>query len=199
MAEKTYKKLPQVAAESLCQDIDLGDEAKALLKPELTPSQYIELLISNQHFVDAVRFLARALPKREATWWACLAVRRTLGEDAKAELVKALETAEHWVYKPLEENRRLCQAAAETAGFRHPASWAAMAAFWSSGSMAPPDVPAGPPAENFTGKAASGAVMLSAVLTEPEKAMEKYRLFLELGVDIACGGDGRKVQPTSTA
>lgn len=194
MAELSFKKIPSPQAAVFCQDIQLDEEAKALLAPGLTPGQYFDLLVAGRHYPDAVRFLARALPKREATWWACLAVRRSLGENSTAEQAKAVEAAEQWVYKPSEEHRRLCHAAAEAAGFDNPASWAAMAAFWSSGSMAPPNVPAVPPAEHFTGQAVAGAVMLSAVLSEPEKAEEKYRLFLEQGIDIACGGDGRKVQ-----
>ncbi len=180
-------------AETVCMDIDMSDEAKALLKPNLPSCQYLELLITGQYFIDAVRFLARALPKREATWWACLAVRRFLQQDPKAEIIKALETAEAWVYKPSEENRQHCQTAAAAAGYHHPASWAAMGGFWSAGSLAPPEIPPVPPAENLTSKAVAGAVMLSTVLAEPEKAPEKYRLLLTLGIDIACGGDGRKV------
>ncbi len=195
MTERSYKKLPASPAEALCKDIDLTDEAKALLKPELSPAQFLESLIAGQHFIDAVRFLSRILPKRESTWWACLASRKTLGESPKEEYVNAVEAAERWVYQPSEENRRHCQTAAENTAYDHPASWAAMAGFWSSGSMAPADVPAVPPAEYLTGRAVAGAVMLAAVLTEPEKAPEKYRLFLEQGIDIACGGDGRKIQP----
>lgn len=168
-----------------------------MLKPELTPAQYLTLLMDGQRHIDAVRFLARALPKREATWWACLAARRALGENPKAELLQALAAAERWVYTPTEENRRLCLAAAEATGFASPASWAAMAAFWSAGSMAPPDVPAVPPAEHLTGKAVAGAVLLSAVLEQPHLAADKYRLFLAQGIDIACGGDGRQASTSA--
>ena len=32
-------------------------------------------------YTDAVRFLAHALPKREAVWWACLCVRKAAGAN----------------------------------------------------------------------------------------------------------------------
>lgn len=193
MSEEALKKIAGPKAEAYCADLELDEAALALLTPELTPAQYLDRLIEARHHNDAVYFLARALPKREATWWACLAARGSLGEKPRPEWLKALAAAEQWVYKPSEENRRACQSAAEAAGFDHPASWAAMAAFWSTGSMAPPGLPAVPPAEGFTGKAASGAVILSAVLAEPEKAPEKLALSLRQGIDIAKGGDGRKI------
>jgi hypothetical protein len=66
-----------------------------------------------------------------------------------------------------------------------------MAAFWSGGSLAPPESPAVPPAANLTAKAVAGAVMLAAVVPDPVQAPEKYRHFFDLGVDIACGGKGK--------
>lgn len=191
MGEYAFKKILADKAVAICQDIELDEVARALLAPEFSPAAFLRLLIDKALYADAVKFLARALPKREATWWACLCARSALGENPTQDRVRAVELAEQWVYKPTEEHRRLTLPAAQAAQFNHPASWAAMAAFWSSGSMAPPDVPAVPPAENLTGKAAAGAVMLAAVQTEPEKSEAKYRRFLEQGIDIACGGTGR--------
>ncbi|MCX7114182.1 MAG: hypothetical protein NTX45_29755 [Proteobacteria bacterium] len=190
MTQQNFTKISSPAI-VFCQDIELTDEAKQLLTRGLTAAQYLQLLIADELHTDAVRFLARALPKRESTWWACLAARRRLQNNPHLNYWQALESAERWVYKPSEENRRLCMASAEAAGFDHPASWAAVAAFWSGDSLGPVDAPPLPPANNLTGKAVSGAVMLAAVQTEPEKAGEKYRHFLGQGIDIACGGDGR--------
>jgi hypothetical protein len=39
----------------------------------------------------------------------------------------------------------------------------------------------------LTAKAASGAVLLAGVLSEPEKAADKYDQFLALGLEIAGG------------
>lgn len=194
MSEYAFKKVAADRASAVCQDIEVDEAARALLAPELAPAAYLRLLIDAAHYMDAVRFLARALPKREATWWACLCARSALGESPAPEVMKALELAEQWVLKPTEEHRRLTYPAAQAAQFGHPASWAAMAAFWSGGSMAPPDVPVVPPADNLTAKAVAGAVMLAAVQTEPEKAEATYRRFLEQGIDIASGGSGRLEQ-----
>jgi hypothetical protein len=191
MSDHAFKKVAADSALAVCQDLEIDEAGRALLAPELAPAAYLRLLMDAALYPDAVRFLARALPKREATWWACLCARAVLGDSPATDLVKALEAAEQWVRHPTEEHRQLAYPAAEATRFGHPASWAAMAAFWSGGSIAPPNVPVLPPADDLTAKAVAGAVMLAAVQAEPEKAAAKYRRFLEQGIDIACGGSGR--------
>lgn len=199
MTQPVFTKIAAAHAASVCRDIDLDEAARRLLGPETSPADFLRLLMENTLYPDAVKFLARALPKRESAWWACLCARSALSDDVGAEALKVLELAERWVYKPSEEHRRAAFAAAEAHRFQGPWSWAAMAAFWSGGSMAPPDAPAIPPADNLTGKAVAGAVMLAAVHREPEKAPEKYRQFLTQGIDIACGGNGRPASKPAAA
>jgi hypothetical protein len=141
--------------------------------------------------IDAARFLAHALPKREAVWWACLAARAALGDEPPETLRQAVETAEAWVYRPNEDNRRAAMGAATAAGSDNPASWAARGAFWSGGSLTPPDAPVVPPGETLIAQAVAGAVCLAAVQREPARAAEKYRGFTTQGLDIAAGGTGR--------
>ena len=115
MSEYTFKKVAADRALAVCQDVDLDEPGRSLLAPHLAPEAFLRLLMDGALYNDAVRFLARALPKREATWWACLCARGVLGDDPPADVVKALETAEQWVHKPTEENRRLTYPAAQTA------------------------------------------------------------------------------------
>jgi hypothetical protein len=75
--------------------------------------------------------------------------------------------------------------AANEAEFSTPAGSAALAVFFSGGSIAPPDMPAVPPEPSITPNSVAGSVMLAAVLKEPEKAQEKYQLFLAEGLKIA--------------
>lgn len=175
----------------VCQDIELDQQALACLESDPEPGIFLQALLSKQLYPDAVRFLARALPKREAVWWSCLSARSVLSDSAEKKLLNAIEAAEAWVYKPTESNRRLTIVAAENAALDNPAAWAAMAAFWSDGSIAPETAPVVPPAESLTAKAVAGAVMLAAVQIQPEKANEKYQFFLEQGIDIGNGGNGR--------
>ena len=163
-------------ASIVCQQLELEEVAKQLLNPELTPSQYLQLLIEQKQFPDAIRFLAMALPHREAVWWACVSARASVTEKTKPQMIAALTAAEAWVYQPTEENRRSAMALAEATEFSGACSWAAVAAFWSGGSISPPDAPAVPPPEGLTAKAVAGAVMLAAGEINPEAVDENYKI-----------------------
>lgn len=175
----------------ICQDIELSAEAAACLQADSTPPAFLQAILEQQLVLDAVRFMARGLPKREAVWWACISVRSCLNEQSSPALISALTAAEAWVYKPAETNRRQANNAAHSAGLEHAVSWAAIAAFWSDGSIAPENLPAVPAAENLCSKAVAGAVMLAAVQQEPEKAAQKYEFFIQQAIDIANGGNGQ--------
>jgi hypothetical protein len=146
-------------------------------------------LIAHQLHDDAVRFLAHLLPKREAVWWACLCAREGCGADLPPSAEKALLAAERWVAEPIEENRRAAMAAAETATLGTPAGCAALAAFLSGGSLGPPNVQAIPPGEGLTARAVAGAILLAAVVREPDKAPQKFQGFLERGLDVLHGSN----------
>lgn len=194
MTEMNFVKIKQPTASAVCSLVELDEEARQLLQDDTVPAQYLQQLIERELYPDAVRFLAVALPKREAIWWACLCTRQTLGESPSPVDLKALELAEAWVYKPAEENRQLTMPAAEATQFKTPAGWAAVAAFWSGGNISPAEGAIVPPTEDLTGKAVIGAVMLAAVQGGADKIKTHYRLFLKSGIHIANGGDGRVVQ-----
>lgn len=163
---------------------ELGDEALALLQDTHTPREYLSLLIEHRHFPDAVRFLAHALPNREAVWWAWVCARRVAGSEPAPKVKASLDATENWIAQPNDENRRAAMKAAEAADFGTAAGCAGVAAFFSGGSLAPPDAPAVPPGPGLTAKAVAGAVIFAAVAVEPEKAPEKFRAFLGQGLDV---------------
>jgi hypothetical protein len=174
-------------AAEICARFELGDAARALVKPGQTPAQFLDQLLDKQLSTDAVKFLAHALPKRESVWWACSCVKLAPTASADPKSTAALRAAEKWVADPTEENRQAAMPAAEGARFGTPAGCAALAVFFSGGSLGPPNVAAIPPAETLTGDAVSGAIMMAAVLDPPQKAPERYRNFLSRGVEIANG------------
>jgi len=183
-------KIEAKSATAIGQLIELEDDARQLLNEAQTPAAYIQLLQDKKLFADAIRFLAMALPKREAVWWACVAARNMMARDIQPQELATLSAAEAWVYQPTEENRRQAMAYAEAAEFKTASSWAATAAFWSAGSMTPPDAPVVPPAPDLTAKAVTGAVLLAAAGADPEKIDEVYSRMLAMGLDIAQGGKG---------
>ena len=164
-----------------------------LLQDNPTTVSFLDQLIAQKLYPDAIRFLAHALPKREAIWWACLCARHGLTDKTPANEIKAIELAEAWVYKPTEDNRKLTYPVAELTGFKSAASWAAIAAFWSGDDISPVPQAVIPPDEKLYSKAVLGAVMLAATQGEASKVTQKYELFLQQGINIANGGDGRAV------
>ncbi|MCK5122503.1 MAG: hypothetical protein KAQ91_10990 [Methylococcales bacterium] len=194
MTELNFIKVVQPKAILITAELDLTDEAKALLTEEMTPAQYVLYLIDNTLYADAIMFLAAGLSKRESTWWACLCARSALTDKSPESDLKAIELAESWVYKPTKENCQLTLTAAESTEFKTAAGWSAMAAFWSGDNISPNEDAVVPPPSDLTGKAVNGAVLLAAVQADPAKISEYQQLFINQGIDIASGGDGRNVK-----
>jgi hypothetical protein len=163
----------------------LSAEAKALLDGSQTARQLLDRLLEQKLNLDAIRLLAHVLSKRDAVLWACRCVQQMAGGDPLPSARQALEATERWVADSSEDNRRSALTAAETAGFGTPAGCAAVAAFWSGGSLGPANVPVIPPGEDCTAKGVAGAILLAAVWCEPEKAPQKQHAFIALGLEIA--------------
>lgn len=176
--------LPDKARE-VCFLLGLDVAASPLLREGMTADQFLAALIEQGQLMDAVSFMACALPKREALWWACLCARQAATPPLSETDAEALNTAMRWIRDPNEEHRRAAMPAAEATEYETPAGLVALGTFFSGGSMAPPDVsPVQTPPE-LTAHAVSSAVMLAAVMEQPEQAENKYRLFLQTGLDVA--------------
>lgn len=76
------------------------------------------------------------------------------------------------------------------AGLDSGAGWAAQSAFWSGGSITRPSDPIVPPPQYLYAQAVAGCINLSAVLPEGQLAIERYQHFIDIGLDIAKGGNG---------
>jgi hypothetical protein len=171
--------------EAVASVAELGDEAMAMIKPELHPADFVAKLMDKQFYPDAVRFVAHALPKREAVWWAWMSARRGSGDHPPRPIKASLEATEKWIAQPSDENRRAAKAAADTAKLDTAAGCAGLAAFFSGDSLAPPDLPAVAPGPYLTAKAVSGAVNFAAMAGEPKQAPEKFKSFVAQGLDVA--------------
>lgn len=198
MATGALKKVSAKQAREVCAQFELTAEARTLLDEQQSPDAFLDLLLKHGHLPDAIRLLAFGLPKREAVWWACQCVRDCLLPDAPPKFLEAVKAAEEWVKKPTEENRWAAKDPGERAGYDKAAAWPALGAFWSGGSMVPAHLPAMAPGPTFTGMAVSGAVLLGAVQRDPANAMELYKRYIDMGIDIANGGTG-KPRPAGAA
>jgi hypothetical protein len=51
-----------------------GPAARPLPEPGEGPRAFLDRLLAGKKFPEAIRFLAFALPRREAVWWGCVCV-----------------------------------------------------------------------------------------------------------------------------
>jgi hypothetical protein len=183
--DKITISLPEVLAR-----IEIDAPSRALVEGMAEVAEGVAVLEEHGQWIAAIRILGQALPPRESVWWACVCARRAPDPAATPLDLAALQAADAWVRRPTEEHRRAAMAAAEASGARSPEAWAAIAAFWSGGSLGPPNVPDIPPAPHLRGVAVASAVLLAAVRNDPNKAAERYPGFIASARDIARGGGG---------
>jgi hypothetical protein len=170
----------------------LGAEAAALIAGSASVREALARLEAGGMLMEAVRLLAHALPKREATWWACVCAGHTAPHGRSEAERAALAAAEQWVRRQSEELRRAALAAAQAAGFASPEGWAAVAAFWSGDPLAGGALAGAPAAaQPLTGVAVVGALALASVRLQAERQRGRLARFLESGHNIAAGGPGR--------
>lgn len=184
------KKVLTKLASELCSHIDLEKEARAVLDEKHTPEQYIQALMADKQYYSAVVLMAHALPRRESVWWACVCSKATITATTSKDNLEALKAAEQWVYTPTEDVRRLAEKLAEVTEFVTPYSWAAMAAFWSGGSITGINEPAVPPAQYLYANAVAGSINLAATFSKHNLPETLYLKFIKQGFDIANGGSG---------
>lgn len=150
----------------------------------LPPDAFFRQMRETDRDDDAAEFLALALPRWEAVAWAARAVRDLTGDDdLDPGSAEALKAALLWVQDPTEPRRRAAQAAAETSAETGAARLAALAAFYSGGSIAPLDCEPLPAPRDAAGRCAAGAVLVAAACArEPATALARC---LDAGVALA--------------
>ena len=168
-----HAKLSKDAQQAVAGVTDAGAALSALL---------------DAHFpVEALRFLAYALPPREAIWWAWAAAThaaRLTGEDATPPAVSdALAAAERWIGSPDDASRRAAWAASEGAGLDSPSGCACAAAFFASGSLAPPEIAPVPPPPGMHSMMVANAVTLAA-LASPEHLQAMAAGYVTQGLEV---------------
>ena len=167
---------------------DPEEEAIGCQREGMNPETYLEALAAAELWTEAVKFLTQALPKREAIAWAYQCVRSVAGPELSLPTQATLQAVEEWLADSTDARRRAAHSAAKTVGFDTPAGCVALGVFFSGGSLGPPSLDhAIPPANDLTGKALAGALLIAAVITEPENAPLKLQSFIEQGLQFARG------------
>ena len=150
-------------ARQILSILDVPTEAPAA-DPAGSPKAYFDALRAAGQLPDAVSFLAQALPRLEAVTWAARSV-RDVGDarQRKPAEAAALKAALLWVQDPSESRRRAAFDAAAAADASSAEALAALAAFFSGGSIAPGEYEPIPAPRDAAGRFAAGAVLIAAV------------------------------------
>lgn len=86
----------------------------------------------------AVSYCAYLLPRRVAIGWGCRSLRRMF-DHFDASDSRSLNIVETWVRQPDEQSRNKALAVGNANDPEQPATWLALAAGWSGGSVVPPE------------------------------------------------------------
>jgi hypothetical protein len=167
---------------AICERFRLTKPAAALLSGELLPAEFAAALLEHGHAVDAIRFTAHALAPRDGIWWACQCARKSMGTETTPEEESAIAAAERWVTELSDETRRAAFVAANAAGLGTAAGSAALAVFYTGGSLTPPDAPPVAPAEFAAAPLVGGSVILATIQSDPAKTAELMKAYVAQGM-----------------
>lgn len=187
MLTEWQPRIPIADLEDFCLQIGIGKLARLFLRPGLTPRQFFGRLLVHEEHGDALRFQAHVLTKREAVWWAILCLRSVCDPTGSPKQAAALKTAIRWVFDPSEKNRQAAGAAGTAATFNTASGCIAMSAFWSGGSVLPPNEKVTPPDPLLTANTVSGALTVAAAEGPLLQFKETLKHYLALGISITKG------------
>lgn len=167
--------------------MELSAPANALLRADMSAPIAVQDLLDAGQTQDALKLLARLLPKRYAVAWLCQCAReQALTEEDRM----GASLAEQWVREPSESNRRAAFEFAHAGGYKSLGAWIAAGAGWSGGSLAPAaqETPV-PPPEHLTARATVAAINLMAAL-DVENFETRRTAFIARAMSLLGAGGG---------
>jgi hypothetical protein len=176
-----WTKVKWTEAAQIAEQLNWPDDARS--GAGVPPSTYFARLRAQGRVRDAAQFLGQALGRFEAVVWATRVVRENQDGDEPQE--EALKAAIQWTRNPSEAHRRAAYDAAGHARRESPSRLAALAAFFSGGSMSPDGQPPVPAPRDAAGRLAAGAVLMAAIQSKDRRA--SLDLALDQGDALASG------------
>jgi hypothetical protein len=177
----------ETAAE-VCAAAGLSDEAGAMLVADAAPRDFVESLIANKLYADAVGFVAHVLPLRESVWWAWSCARDATGAVPTEAVVRAIESTRQWIVEPTDDNRRAAGSAAEALDYGSAPALAAVAAFMCGDTLGPADAAPAPAPPGVVPRTVAGCISMAAAAGKPEDVAAKFQRFIARGMERADKG-----------
>jgi hypothetical protein len=127
----------------------------------------------------AIAYCAYLLPRRDAVWWACVCLAKI--ETLSPTERQCVDLARDWALRPEESKRRRALERGLESSPKLSATWVALAAGWSGGSIAPTDAPPMPPSASATAQ----AVRVALLSAGPRVAADQRKVIMQNWVKLA--------------
>ena len=157
------------------------------------PQDLLTSLMQAGAHQDALAALALMLPRRQAVWWACLAVRLIPDLPQRPAEAVAVDVAESWVQTQRVEDCERAYNASELCPLGAPATYAALAAYWSGPTLAPRGQQPVAPPPFLTGVGVRSALILTLTDRTLSGRVGAADL-LAIGTSLMHGDAGRNAQ-----
>jgi hypothetical protein len=132
--------------------IETGEEASAE-----ESVAFVRRCLAEQRRDAAITYCAYLLPRREAVWWGCHAMRDM--KELTASERACVAAARQWALRPDEAARRKALDLGLETSAKLSGGWIALAAAWSGGSIAPAGGPPMAPSPAATAQAVRVALL----------------------------------------
>jgi hypothetical protein len=189
-------KVAAATASEICGRLYLDKAVLGLLRPEMSPREFVDALVEAKQYLAAIDFIAHALPSREAIWWGCLSFQRTCGDKLEPWERRAFRITVQWVLQPDEANRAAAKQPADVLGPASAAGCLAAAANQTGGSVGLPQGPPIPPSPFAPARAVAIAIKMASAKSDPPEIQGTQRSLIELGMAIAEGRFAPKGLPS---
>ncbi|KQO91899.1 hypothetical protein ASF36_18775 [Methylobacterium sp. Leaf90] len=147
------------------------------------PLQFLQRLRRSETPEDAVSFLAYALGRREAVWWAAQSV-RLLCRIAVGQEDAPLGAAEAWVRDPEDLRRREALRLGMTGNQRLATPWVALAAGWSGGNVGPSAQAVVQATPEMTPRAVRTAILVALATVSARDRSSRLQACIDIGVPL---------------
>ena len=176
MSEQSLKKFNHAKISEFIDEIEVPEEFCDQVRNQRTDMRIINFLIQSELYDEAIKFLAFGLPIREAVWWAYVCSEELEKDEKCSNTQNALRAISEWVKKPNDDIRRQTKVFADALDLYTPTSWAAIAVFWSGGSIVSQDKPEVEADKFMSGYAVSNSLIIAA--ERDKKPAEKTKLYI---------------------
>ncbi|MGY4477432.1 DUF6931 family protein [Bradyrhizobium sp. USDA 3364] len=160
---------------------DVGNAA-----PDKLSLDFLQEAADAGNWHQAVSFCAYLLPRRVAVAWGCRSLRQMF-DNFDANEGRSLSFAETWVRQPDEQSRNKALAVGNANDPEQPATWLALAAGWSGGSVVPAEFAPVEAKPDQTARAVRAALLIGLCRLTRESRDRIMTACLEDGIQLARG------------